>query len=103
VRGSVRIVFRHRSNIARLRAGTEHRFGKRASTNGDGAGNEPGDGGNGEDVAALIGDRGTAASADGVETNPFLDEPDDASDDEDEGDNPFLADAVAAREGGSGS
>ena len=45
---AVLIVFRHRSNIARLRAGTEHRFGKRASTNGDGAGNEPGDGGNGE-------------------------------------------------------
>jgi DNA-directed RNA polymerase subunit beta' len=62
-----------------------------------------GDGGNGEDLTALIGDRGPAAAADGAEPNPFLDEPEDESNDEGEGDNPFLADAVAAREGGSES
>lgn len=31
------IVFRHRSNLARLRAGTEHRFGRKAASNGDAA------------------------------------------------------------------
>lgn len=50
------IVFRHRSNIRRLREGTEHRFGRSKSTNGDGIPTGNGD----------HGDRGDASGHRGV-------------------------------------